>query len=79
MTPCTAQDYTWEVRHAYFPARRGNNVTLYADAHADQRTLGPVLLPDGRVYQPSSLWDDLLTALCGAKYFIYINGAQAAT
>ena len=65
-----------QVRHAYFKARRGNRLTLYADAHADQRTLQPIPLPDGRAYQPASCWDDLMRALLDAKYFIYITGVR---
>ena len=67
-----------QVRHTYFQARRGNRLTLYADAHADQRTLQPIPLPGGRVYQPASCWDDLLGALMAAKYFIYITGVLSA-
>ena len=64
-----------QVRHAYFQARRGNRVTLYADAHADHRTLQPIPLQGGRVYQPASCWDDIMGALMEAKHFIYITGA----
>ena len=53
-------------------------MTLYADAHADQRTLEPIPLLDGKMYQAASCWDDLLAALSLARYFIYITGAQAA-
>ena len=67
-------EYTWENKHAYFQPRRGNRVTLYADAHALPEPLPPIQLAGGRLYREGSCWDDLSAAISAARHFIYITG-----
>ena len=73
-----AEEYTWENRHAYFQPRRGNRITLYADAHALPEPLPPIPLAGGRSWHPTSCWDDLSAAIVAAQHFIYITGTQCA-
>ena len=72
------EEYSWENKHAYFQPRRGNRVTLYADAHALPEPLPPIPLVGGRSWHPGSCWDDLSAAISAAKHFIYITGVQCA-
>lgn len=64
-------------RHAYFQARHGNRVTLYADAVADPERLPPIKLARGLAFKCESLWDDMFAQICDAKHFIYMAGAPA--
>ena len=73
----SAQEFDWENKHAYFQARRGNRVTLYADAHALPEPLPPIQLAQGRLWHGGSCWDDLFAAISAAKHFIYITGMQS--
>jgi phosphatidylserine/phosphatidylglycerophosphate/cardiolipin synthase-like enzyme len=69
---------------AYFPPRRGCHVTLYHDACYPPARLDPkgsVPLPDvpvdgalGGLYTERSCWDDLYSAINGAKHLICIAG-----
>ncbi|CAN4125138.1 unnamed protein product [Withania somnifera] len=62
------------VPHAYFPQRRGGNVTLYQDAHVSDATLPEILLDDGKVYSHNKCWEDICHAMLEAKYLIYVVG-----
>jgi len=73
-----AEEYSWENKHAYFPPRRGNRVTLYADAHTVAEPLPPIPLAGGRQWHQASCWDDLFAAIAAAKHFIYIAGMSRA-
>lgn len=63
-----------EVPHTYFPARVGNKVKFYHDAHQTPGPVPDVLLGDGTPYQEASCWDDVHSAIKGAKRFILITG-----
>lgn len=63
-------------RHAYFQARHGNRVTLYADAISDPERLPPIKLARGLAFKCESTWGDMYADLCDAKAFIYITGAR---
>ena len=73
-----AEAYSWENKHAYFQPRRGNRVTLYADAHALAEPLPPIQLAGGRLWREGSCWDDLFAAITAAEHFIYITGTAFA-
>ena len=66
-------------RHAYFQARHGNRVTLYADATADPERLPPIKLAGGLTFRTESLWDDMFDDICDAKHFIYITGEHPSS
>ncbi|KAI7731070.1 hypothetical protein M8C21_027056, partial [Ambrosia artemisiifolia] len=63
------------VRDAYFPVRKGSQVTLYQDAHVRVESKMPeIQLDDGRVYEHGSCWEDICHAISLAKHMIYIIG-----
>ncbi|GFP80149.1 phospholipase d delta [Phtheirospermum japonicum] len=65
----------YETRGSYFPLRRGGDVTLYQDAHVGKEgTLPVVQLDGGRMFQNEQCWQDMCSAILGAKRLIYVTG-----
>ncbi|XP_039003732.1 phospholipase D delta-like [Hibiscus syriacus] len=62
------------VRHTYFPLRKGNQVTLYQDAHVPDGMLPKIELGDGKVYSQGKCWEDICYAISEAHHMIYIVG-----
>ncbi|XP_039009654.1 phospholipase D delta-like isoform X1 [Hibiscus syriacus] len=62
------------VRHTYFPLRKGNQVTLYQDAHVPDGMLPKIELDDGKVYSQGKCWEDICYAISEAHHMIYIVG-----
>mmetsp|Transcript_18608 Transcript_18608/g.56169 ORF Transcript_18608/g.56169 Transcript_18608/m.56169 type:complete len:842 (-) Transcript_18608:570-3095(-) len=60
------------VEHVYFPARSGNRVTMYKDAHCDG--VPDIPLANGSLYRPGNCYIDMYNSICAAKHFIYICG-----
>lgn len=63
-----------EVPRVYFPQRAGNKVSLYRDAHQTPGPVADIPLGDGSPFREASCWEDIYTAICEAKYFIFITG-----
>ncbi|XP_031262654.1 phospholipase D delta-like [Pistacia vera] len=62
------------VRNTYFPLRKGNQVTLYQDAHVRKESLPHVTLEGDQVYKPGTCWEDICEAILDARHLIYIMG-----
>ncbi|XP_031262656.1 phospholipase D delta-like [Pistacia vera] len=62
------------VRNTYFPLRKGNQVTLYQDAHVREESLPHVRLEGDLVYKPGTCWEDICEAILDARDLIYIMG-----
>ncbi|KAJ0039631.1 hypothetical protein Pint_28743 [Pistacia integerrima] len=62
------------VRNTYFPLRKGNQVTLYQDAHVREESLPHVKLEGDQVYKPGTCWEDICEAILDARHLIYIMG-----
>lgn len=62
------------VRHAYFPLRKGSQVTLYQDAHVPDDLLPKIELDDGKVYSQAKCWEDICYAISEAHHLVYIVG-----
>ena len=62
------------LEHTFFPARGGCRMLLYKDAHVDH--VPEIPLAGGRMYRPPCCWIDLYNAICAARHFIYVTGAQ---
>ncbi|KAJ0039929.1 hypothetical protein Pint_28738 [Pistacia integerrima] len=62
------------VRNTYFPLRKGNQVTLYQDAHVREDSLPHVKLEGDQVYKPGTCWEDICEAILDARHLIYIMG-----
>ncbi|KAK9095846.1 hypothetical protein Sjap_021343 [Stephania japonica] len=62
------------VPNAYFPVRRGGNVTLYQDAHIPDQMLPEILLEGDNVFSQAKCWEDICHAILEAHHLIYIIG-----
>ncbi|KAJ3706790.1 hypothetical protein LUZ61_010495 [Rhynchospora tenuis] len=62
------------VEDAYFPLRKGGQVTLYQDAHVRDGDLPEILLDEGRVFTHEKCWEDICDAILEARHLIYIVG-----
>lgn len=64
------------VPNTYFPARHGNRVALYKDAHCAPGRGPQIRLANGSLFKEQDCWNDLYSAICAAQQFIYICGAH---
>ena len=64
----------YAVPNAYFPCRRGGNITLYQDAHIMDGSLPEIVLENGEKYYHRQAWEDLCTAILDAHHMVYITG-----
>jgi phospholipase D1/2 len=62
------------VEDAYFPLRKGGQVTLYQDAHVKDGELPEIRLDGERVFAHEKCWEDICHAILEARHLIYIVG-----
>ncbi|XP_078162510.1 phospholipase D delta-like [Carex rostrata] len=62
------------VEDAYFPMRKGGQVTLYQDAHVRDGELPEIRLDGNRVFAHEKCWEDICHAILEARHLIYIVG-----
>lgn len=62
------------VEDAYFPMRKGGQVTLYQDAHVRDGELPEIRLDGDRVFAHEKCWEDICHAILEARHLIYIVG-----
>lgn len=62
------------VEDAYFPLRKGGQVTLYQDAHVRDGDLPEIQLDGGKVFAHEKCWEDICHAILEARHLIYIVG-----
>ncbi|KAK8482962.1 hypothetical protein V6N13_081296 [Hibiscus sabdariffa] len=63
------------VPYTFFAQRQGCRVTLYQDAHVDDKfSSGTIPLAEGKFYEPRRCWEDIFTAISDARHLIYIAG-----
>ncbi|KAI5060239.1 hypothetical protein GOP47_0024659 [Adiantum capillus-veneris] len=62
------------VHYSFFKQENGNAITLYQDSHVRNEFRPQISLDQRRSYEPHRCWEDIYTALSGAKHLIYIAG-----
>ncbi|XP_073012060.1 phospholipase D delta [Typha latifolia] len=62
------------VREAYFPVRKGGEVTLYQDAHVKEGDLPEIELENGKTFKQGTCWEDMCHAILEAHHLIYMVG-----
>lgn len=63
------------VPDVYFPAREGNTVTLYQDAHNSRETLPlSAAMPNGESFEVHSCWTEIYDAISAAHKFVFLTG-----
>lgn len=60
--------------NAYFPLRKGGNITLYQDAHFPDNMLPKIPLDGGITFEQSKCWEDICHSISEAHHLIYIIG-----
>ncbi|KAJ1700379.1 hypothetical protein LUZ63_000158 [Rhynchospora breviuscula] len=71
--------YYTGLTNSYFPQRSSCNVTLYQNSHLSHHFHPDLRLPDGSLYHPPRLWEDLYTSISDARHFIYVVGWSVNT
>ncbi|KAF5748189.1 phospholipase D alpha 1-like isoform X1 [Tripterygium wilfordii] len=65
------------VPYVFWNQRQGCKVTLYQDAHFDESL--PIMIIEGKPYEPHRCWEDIFDAITNAEHFIYITGWSVYT
>ncbi|KAF7848678.1 hypothetical protein BT93_L1749 [Corymbia citriodora subsp. variegata] len=67
------------VPYTFFSQRQGCKVSLYQDAHVQDKFIPKIPLAGGKYYEPHRCWEDVFDAISNAKHLIYITGWSVYT